>query len=135
MKNINQFILTHSSFVAPTGRLLITSIFVMSGFNKMDNYSNTAGWMESMGVPGSLLPLVIALEVLGSVAIMIGWQTRIISVLFAAFCVMSAVIFHADFSDQYQMISFMKNISIAGGFLFLVVNGAGAYSLDNRGKS
>lgn len=134
MKNINGFISNHSSFVAPAGRLLIASMFVISGLNKLNNYSNTAGWMDSMGVPGSLLPLVIALEVLGGVAIMIGWQTRITAILFAGFCVMSAVLFHANFSDQNQMIPLMKNISIAGGFLFLVVHGAGAYSLDNRGK-
>ena len=90
--------------------------------------------MEAMGVSGNLLPLVIALEVLGGAAIMIGWQTRITAVLFAGFSVASAVIFHADFSDQNQMIHFMKNISIAGGFLFLIFHGAGAYSMDNRGK-
>ena len=134
MKNINEFISNHSSFVAPAGRLLIASIFVMSGLNKVNNYSNTAGWMEAMGVPGGLLPLVIALEVLGGLAIMIGWQTRITAVLFAGFCVMSAVIFHSNFSDQNQMIPFMKNISIAGGFLFLVVHGAGPFSVDNRRK-
>ena len=62
------------------------------------------------------------------------WQTRIAAILFAAFSVMSAAIFHADFSDQNQMIHFMKNVSIAGGFLFLIVHGAGTYSMDNRGK-
>ena len=109
-------------------------MFVMSGLNKINNYGNTAGWMDAMGVPGSLLPLVIVLEVLGGAAIMIGWQTRIAASLFAAFSVMSAAIFHADFSDQNQMIHFMKNVSIAGGFLFLIVHGAGTYSMDNRGK-
>ena len=134
MKNINQLISNHSSYAAPAGRLFIASMFVMSGLNKMDNYSSTAGWMEAMGVPGSLLPLVIALEVLGGIAIIIGWQTRITAALFAGFCIMSAVIFHANFSDQNQMIPFMKNISIAGGFLFLVVHGAGPFSVDNRKK-
>jgi putative oxidoreductase len=110
-------------------------MFVMSGMNKMNNYSNTAGWMDAMGVPGSLLPLVIVLEVLGGAAIMIGWQTRIAAILFAAFSVMSAAIFHADLSDQNQMIHFMKNVSIAGGFLFLIVHGAGNYSLDSREKA
>ena len=63
------------------------------------------------------------------------WQTRIAAILFAAFSVMSAAIFHADFSDQNQMIHFMKNVSIAGGFLFLIVHGAGNYSLDSREKA
>jgi putative oxidoreductase len=110
-------------------------MFVMSGLNKINNYGNTAGWMDAMGVPGSLLPIVIVLEVLGGAAIMIGWQTRIAAILFAAFSVMSAAIFHADFSDQNQMIHFMKNVSIAGGFLFLIVHGAGNYSLDSRKKA
>ena len=135
MKTINQFIISNSNYVAPAGRVLIAFMFVMSGLNKMNNYSNTVGWMEAMGVPGNLLPLVIVLEVLGGAAIMIGWQTRIAAILFAAFSVMSAAIFHADFSDQNQMIHFMKNVSIAGGFLFLIVHGAGTYALDNRARA
>jgi len=134
MKTINQLIINNSNYVAPVGRVLIAFMFVMSGLNKINNYGNTAGWMDAMGVPGSLLPIVIVLEVLGGAAIMIGWQTRIAASLFAAFSVMSAAIFHADFSDQNQMIHFMKNVSIAGGFLFLIVHGAGTYSMDNRGK-
>jgi putative oxidoreductase len=134
MKTINQLIINNSNYVAPAGRVLIAFMFVMSGLNKINNYGNTAGWMDAMGVPGSLLPIVIVLEVLGGAAIMIGWQTRIAASLFAAFSVMSAAIFHADFSDQNQMIHFMKNVSIAGGFLFLIVHGAGTYSMDNRGK-
>ena len=134
MKTINQLIISNSNYAAPAGRVLIAFMFVMSGLNKINNYGNTAGWMDAMGVPGSLLPIVIVLEVLGGAAIMIGWQTRIAASLFAAFSVMSAAIFHADFSDQNQMIHFMKNVSIAGGFLFLIVHGAGTYSMDNRGK-
>ena len=87
-----------------------------------------------MGVPGNLLPLVIALEVLGGATIMVGWQNRISAVLFAGFSVVSAAIFHADFSDQNQMIHFLKTVSIAGGFLFLIVHGAGSYSPDSCNK-
>ena len=90
--------------------------------------------MNAMGVPGNLLPLVIALEVLGGAAILVGWQTRIAAVLFAGFSVVSAAIFHSDFSDQNQMIHFLKNVSIAVGFLFLIVHGAGTYSMDSRKK-
>ena len=100
MRNINQLIISNSNFVAPVGRVLIALISVMSGLNKINNYSNTAGWMDAMGVPGNLLPLVIALEVLGGAALMVGWQTQIAAALFAGFCVVSAAIFHADFSDQ-----------------------------------
>jgi putative oxidoreductase len=88
--------------------------------------------MDSMGVPGALLPLVIALEVLGGLAIIVGWQTRWVALALAGFTVLSAIIFHANFSDQNEMGNFMKNVAIAGGFLFLFVNGAGSSSLDNR---
>lgn len=117
---------------APTGRILLALMFVVSGISKVSAYAGTQGYMESMGVPGALLPLVIALEVLGGLAIMLGWQARLAAFALAGFSLVSAVLFHGDFSDQMQSIMFMKNISIAGGFLMIVANGAGAYSLDQR---
>jgi putative oxidoreductase len=117
---------------APIGRLLISLMFLMSGLNKIGNYSNTSGWMESMGVSSSFLPLVITLEILAAVAIIIGWKTKIAAFLLAGFCIISGIIFHSDFSNQLEIIMFMKNIAIAGGFLFLVVNGPGNFSIDNR---
>ena len=122
-------------FSAPIGRVLISLIFVMSGLNKMGNYANTAGWMDVMGVPSGLLPIVIVLEVLGGLAVILGWQTRIASFLLAGFCLLSAVIFHNNLGDQNEMIHFMKNIAMAGGFLFLTANGAGNLSLDNRSRN
>ncbi len=120
------------TYAAPAGRVLIALIFVLFGLNKIFNYGATAGWMEAMGVPGALLPLVIILEVLGGLAIVVGWQTRWIALALAGFSVFSALVFHTNFADQTEMANFMKNIAIAGGFLFLVANGAGAMSLDNR---
>lgn len=117
---------------APVGRVLIAAIFLMAGLNKISAYSGTAGYMEAMGVPGILLPLVIVLEVAGGLAIIAGWQTRLAAGALAGFSVLSAIIFHADFADQTQTIMFMKNIAIAGGFLFLIASGPGAYALDNR---
>ena len=117
---------------APIGRVFIALIFVMSGLNKLGNYANTAGWMDAMGVPDGLLPVVIVLEVLGGLAIIIGWQTRIASFLLAGFCLLSALLFHNNLGDQNEMIQFMKNVAIAGGFLFLTAHGAGKFSLDNR---
>ena len=118
------------NLMAPLARVFIALIFVMSGLNKIANYNNVAGWMDAMGVPGTLLPLVIMLEVLGGIAIMIGYKTRIAALLFAGFCLLSAVIFHSNFGDQNDMIHFMKNIAITGGFLILVKHGAGSYALD-----
>lgn len=130
----NKIFLKIELLTAPLGRLLISFMFLMSGLNKAGNYSNTSGWMESMGVSSSILPLVILLEIIGALAIIVGWKTKIVAFLLAGFCFLSALIFHSDFSNQVEMIMFMKNIAIAGGFLFLVANGAGNYSLDNRKK-
>ena len=117
---------------APIGRLLISFIFLMSGVNKIGNYSNTSGWMESMGVSSSLLPLVIIIEILAAIAIIVGWKTKIAAFLLAGFCVLSGLIFHNDFSNQIEMIMLMKNFAIAGGFLILVANGPGNFSLDKK---
>ncbi len=125
---------TLQSFAAPVARVLLSLMFVTSGINKISGYAGTQGFMEAMGVPGGLLPLVIALEILGGLAVMLGWQTRIAAFLLAGFTLLSGLLFHADFSDQMQMIMFMKNVSIAGGFLMIVALGAGAFSLDNRAQ-
>jgi len=115
-----------------TGRVLMSAIFVMAGFSKLGSYAATQGYMESMGVPGILLPLVILLELGGGVTVLLGWQTRISAFLLAGFCIVSALIFHANFGDQMQSILFMKNLAMAGGFLILVADGAGVWSLDAR---
>lgn len=122
-------------FSAPTGRVLLATMFFMAGLTKITGYAGTQGYMEAMGVPGMLLPLVIILEVFGGLAIMLGFKTRLVAFALAGFSIISAVLFHADFSDQMQMTMFMKNISIAGAFLILVAQGPGAYALDNKASN
>ena len=119
-------------FAAPTGRFFLAIMFFMSGLTKISQYAGTQGYMEAMGVPGFLLPLVILTEAVGGLAIILGWKTKYVAIALAGFTVLSAILFHADFSNQAEMTNFMKNIAIAGGFLTLFVHGAGAYSLDNR---
>ena len=114
------------------GRILLVALFLISGLGKITAYEATAGYMTSMGVPGFALPAVIALEVLGAVAIIAGFKTRIVAALLAGFTLATGVIFHNNFADQTQMVMFLKNVSIAGAFLMLVANGAGAFSLDAR---
>ena len=114
------------------GRVLLASLFLLSGLGKLKAYAGTAAYMASAGVPAALLPLVIALEILGPIAIMIGWQTRAAAFLLAGFSLLSALLFHSNLADQMQMILFLKNVSIAGGLLLLVANGAGPLSLDQR---
>src|SRR5271169_888670 len=114
------------------GRSLLSVLFLLSGVGKIGAYAATAAYMSSAGVPSVLLPVVIATEVLGATAIILGWQTRITAFLLAGYTLLAALAFHINFADQPEMIMFLKNVSIAGGFLLLVVNGAGPLSLDRR---
>tara|TARA_B110001469_G_C9333351_1_gene177459 strand:+ start:72 stop:446 length:375 start_codon:yes stop_codon:yes gene_type:complete len=114
------------------GRIFISLVFLLSGFNKIGNYEGTIGWMESFGMPGIFLIPTIILEVGAPILIIIGYKVKISAALLSLFCIATAVIFHNDFSNQMQFISFMKNIALAGGFLFLVVNGAKDFSLDKK---
>ena len=112
------------------GRILLALIFVLSGLGKISNPAGTMQYMEAMGVPGALLWPTIAFEVLGGIAIVVGYQTRLVSFAFAGFCVISALLFHRHLADQMQMIMFLKNLAMAGGFLLLASTGATAYAVD-----
>ncbi|MGN5083509.1 DoxX family protein [Aeromonas sp. 31P] len=113
------------------GRVLLALMFVMAGWSKIGGYAGTQGYMEAMGVPGFMLPLVILLELGGGLAVVLGLFTRSLSVLLAGFTLMAAFIFHYQPAEQMQMLMFM-NVSVAGGFLALAAAGAGAFSLDTR---
>ena len=121
-----------SNFLDLIGRIFISLVFLLSGFNKIGNYEGTIGWMESFGMPGIFLIPAIILEVGAPILIIIGYKVKISAALLSLFCIATAVIFHNDFSNQMQFVSFMKNIALAGGFLFLVVNGAKDFSLDKK---
>lgn len=114
------------------GRVLLGSLFLLSGLTKISGYAATAGYMASMGVPSGLLPIVIATEVLGSLAVIVGWHTRIAAFLLAGFTLIAAAIFHNNFADQIQTIMFLKDVAITGALLMLVANGAGPLSFDRR---
>ncbi|MDH3948572.1 MAG: DoxX family protein [Gammaproteobacteria bacterium] len=122
-------------YVNLAGRVLLALIFLLAGINKITGYSGTQGYMEAMGVPGMLLPLVILLEIGGAVALIVGWQTRLAAYALALFSIVSALIFHSNLGEQMQMILFMKNWAMAGGLLVLAANGAGAFSLEQRTKA
>ena len=112
------------------GRILLSIIFILSGFGKITGYAATAGYMESKGIPGALLPLVIATELGGGLLILAGFQTRIVAILLAGFTLVAAAIFHYPFTDMEQTINFMKNLAIAGGFLAQFAQGPRPYSAD-----
>ena len=124
----------HTS-AALIGRFLLAAIFIQAGFGKIMGYAGTLEYMQKAGVPGQLLPAVIAIELLGGILIAIGWQTRLVALALAAFTIAAAVLFHANFGDRNQSIHFMKNLAIAGGFLSLFANGAGGWSVDGRAST
>jgi len=113
-------------------RVLLAVMFLMAGISKLGaGYEGTQGYMEAMGVPGALLPLVILLEIGGAIALVIGFKTKLAAVALAVFTVAAALLFHANFDDQMQSILFMKNMAVTGGFLTLISMGAGRLSVDN----
>ena len=124
-----------SATLIVVARILASAIFLIAGYGKLGaGYAGTQGYMASVGVPGALLPLVIALEIGGGIALLLGFQTRLAAFLLAGFCVISAMIFHTG-ADQMQQIMFMKNLAMAGGLLAFTVFGAGRLSLDGETRS
>jgi putative oxidoreductase len=112
------------------GRLLIAALFLHEAWSKLSIYSAAVAYTEAFGVPGMLLPLAIALEAAGGVALVVGFQTRVTALLLAAFCVATAVLFHHKFGDRNQLLHFEKDLAIAGGLLVLFAQVAGAWSID-----
>jgi uncharacterized membrane protein YphA (DoxX/SURF4 family) len=121
---------TMNSILSLLGRAGLALIFIISGWGKIAAYAGTQQYMEAMGVPGALLPLVIVLELGGGLAILAGAYTRWVAIAIAAFSILAATIFHGNFADPMQAISFWKNLAIAGGFFVLAANGPGSLSLD-----
>lgn len=123
-------------FAALIGRVLLAFLFIGAGFNKFGaGAENIVPYMENFGVPGFLYWPTVLFEILGGVAVLVGFQTRIVALLMAGFCIMTAVLFHNDFSQQVEAALFLKNVAIGGGFLILFRFGAGEFSVDNRGSA
>ena len=112
------------------GRILISVIFIMAGYSKIGGYAGTAEYMQSMGVPGALLPLVILVELGGGILVVLGLFTRLSAVALAGFSMLAGLLFHFKPDDQMQMMIMMKDIAMGGGFLVIAAHGAGAFSLD-----
>jgi putative oxidoreductase len=112
------------------GRLLLAWIFLHEGWSVIASYSGAAAYMQKFGVPGMLLPAVIALELGGGLLIAAGLLTRIVAAAFAVFCLLTAFLFHWQFADRNQLLHFEKDLAIAGGFLVLVITGPGKWSVE-----
>jgi putative oxidoreductase len=116
------------------GRFFISALFLMSAYNKVLSIDGTMSWMEGFGIPGVLLYPTIALEIILPLLIVIGYQARLSAGLLAIFCLVTAFIFHNDFTNQMETISFLKNVGLAGGFLFILANGTRDFSIDKKKK-
>ena len=114
------------------GRNIISLVFLLSGYNKIFNYENTVTWMEGFGIPGLLLWPAIILEILLPIFIIIGYRTQISAIILAIFCLATALIFHYDFANQMQTIAFLKNLGLAGGFLFIATNGPKEWAMEKK---
>ena len=112
------------------GRLFLSAIFLHEAWSKATGYSITVAYMQAFGVPGQLLPLAIGFELICGLLILLGYQTRVASLMFAGFCVATALLFHTRFGDRNQLLHFEKDFAIAGGFLLLFAQGSGAWSID-----
>ena len=114
------------------GRIFLSTIFLIEGINKIFNYESTIEYMENFSVPGYLAIPAITVEILFPLLLVVGYQTKISALILAIFTLTTALIFHTDFSNQIELMSFLKNFAIAGGFLIIFVRGAGKYSIDYR---
>ena len=115
-------------------RILISALFLISAYNKILSIDGTMSWMSGFGVPGFLLYPAIALEIILPLFVIIGYQARVSAGLLAIFCIATAFLFHFNFVDQMQIIAFLKNLGLAGGFLFIVANGTKDWSVDREKK-
>jgi putative oxidoreductase len=114
------------------GRCLLVFIFLHESVSLISNYTGAAAYMQKSGVPTLLLPAVIALQLGGGLLIAAGIMTRVAALLFAAFCVLTAVLFHWQLADHNQVLHLQKDLAIAGGFLVLACCGPGSWSLGRH---
>jgi len=125
---------TNTSVIPAIGRVLMATIFVMSGIGKLFAPAATMGYIASSGLPFAPLALAVAIavELGGGLLLALGIRTRLVAAALAAFSIVTGLAFHHAVGDQNQMIHLLKNIAMAGGLLQVVAFGAGAYSFDNR---
>jgi putative oxidoreductase len=114
-------------------RCLLASLFLWSGISQVQGYDETTAMMLHNGVMSNLLPAAVFIELAGAILLIAGYRMRATALTLASFCVLTALLFHANFVDHAQMFHFLKNSAIAGGLLSLYVVGPGRLSLDGLG--
>ena len=122
-------------FVEFFGRLLLSALFLIEGIGKISVQENVVIYMEDYGVPGILFIPAIVLEILFPIILIVGYRTKWAASIMALFTFAVAIIFHSDFSEEMQLIMFLKDIAIAGGFMIIIAYGPGKISLEHYFKS
>jgi len=122
----------YSASVQPVARILLSLLFVVAGLGKLGNVEGFSQYLASGGIPAALAWPAVLFEILAGLAFLVGWQTRIVGWLLAAFCIVAAVLYHFDPSNQTQFAMFLKNLGLAGGYAMFAIHGAGKWSLDAR---
>ena len=127
LKNLSQNT-QFNAVMSLVARVLMAYIFIVAGWGKVTAYQATAAYMEFMGVPAALLPMTILVELGGGLALLFGFQARFAALGLAVFSLITAFLFHGSAEDG---INFMKNLAMTGGLFFLMLHGAGRFSLDH----
>ena len=114
------------------GRIFLSTIFLIEGFKKLFFQEQTIEFMEAYGVPATLFIPSVIVEILFPLLIIVGYKTKVASLVMILFILTVTIIFHTDFSNEMQLIAFLKNIAIAGGFLIIFARSTGKYSIDYK---
>lgn len=125
---------SNNALAVLAGRVLLSILFILAGYAKLADIAGTAGWFGSIGLPAPTVAAVAAglIELLGGLAVLIGFKTRIAAIVLAVFTLAATAIAHLDFSQAGNALMLQKNLGLTGGFLLLAVLGAGAWSIDAR---
>ncbi|MEO6299831.1 MAG: DoxX family protein [Paracoccaceae bacterium] len=121
-----------NTFIPLVARLLIAALFIVGGLGKLADVQGFAGYLAMGGLPSFLAWPAIIFEIAVGLSMILGFQTRIMALLAAGFCIVTAVLYHSNFADQTMMVMFLKNLGLAGGFLMIFANGAGSVAIDKR---
>ena len=117
------------------GRILLSALFLIEGIGKISMREDVMMYMENYGVPGILFIPAVILEILFPLLLIVGYKTKMAAFVMALFTFTVAIIFHTDFSDGMQLIFFLKDLAIAGGFMIIIAYGSNKFSLDHFLKS
>lgn len=121
-----------SPVILVLARLLLASLFLLAAASNALDLQGFGDFLEAGGVPRILAGPVFYFQIIGGLAIVLGWQTRLAALALAGFCFSSGIWFYDDLSDPIQMTCLLKNIALTGGFLGLTAHGAGPISIDGR---